>query len=57
MLSVVLRYESSKISEAAVPPASVEGRPVKYLLRVLPEELLFSDSNSNFANLIAALKV
>ena len=57
MLSVVLRYESNNISDAAVPPASVEGSPVKYLLRVVLPELLFSDSNSNFANLIAALKV
>jgi hypothetical protein len=56
MLSVVLRYESSNISDAAVPPASVDGSPVKYLLRLLPELLLF-DLNSNLANLIAALKV
>ena len=57
MLSVVLRYESSNISDAAVPPASVDGSPVKYLLRLLPELLLFVDSNSNLANLIAALRV
>ena len=57
MLSVVLRYESNNISDAAVPPASVDGSPVKYLLRLLPELLLFVDSNSNLANLIAALKV
>ena len=54
MLNVVLRYESNNISDAAVPPASVEGSPVKYLLRLLPELL---DLNSNLANLIAALKV